>query len=88
MMELADDLLERTARLDPNDDRVLEDLLRIIIILRNRHVSENIDYLRFLFEEAQNAGEVWARQYGQSMQQHVLAKQRLDRALGRLTSHL
>jgi DNA primase len=85
MMELADSLLERTARLDPNEERVLEDLLRILFTLRKQHVGQSIDYLRFLFEEAQNTGDMSARQYSQTMQQHIRVKQRLDQALGRLT---
>ena len=92
MMELADDLLGRTAKtaalseLDSNENRILEDLLRNLLILRKRHVSQNIDYLRFLYEEAQDVGDIKAAQYGQSMQQYIQAKQRLDQALGKFTS--
>ncbi len=86
MMELADSLLSRTAKLDPNEERVLEDLLRNLLILRKRHISQSIDYLRFLYEQAQDAGDIKAVQYGQTMQQHIQVKQRLDQALGKLSS--
>ena len=86
MMELADDLLARTAKLDPNEDRVLEDLVRALLGLRKRSLGQSIEYLRYLFEEAQEKGDAKASQYWQSMQQHLQAKQRLDRALGRYSS--
>jgi DNA primase len=86
MMELADSLLARTSRLDPNEERVLEDLLRNLLTLRKRHVSQSIDYLRFLYEEAQDEGDIKAPQYGQSMQNHIQVKHRLDMALGKLTN--
>lgn len=87
MMEIADSLLARTTQLDPNEDRVLEDLLRNLIVLRNRKLSQDIDYLRFLFQEAQENGDIKATQYGQLMIKHIQAKQRLDRALGRFSGH-
>lgn len=83
MMDLADGMLARTSELDPNEDRVLEDLLRSILILRKRHINQDVDYLRFLFEEAQNSGDMKAIQYGKTMQEYTQVKQRLDRALGR-----
>jgi DNA primase len=86
MMELADSLLARTENLDPNEERVMADLLRNILILRKRHISQSIDYLRFLFEESQEAGDIKAPQLQQTMQQHLLVNQRLDRALGKFTS--
>ena len=39
MMELADGLLERTAELDPNEERVLEDLMRGLLDLRQRRLT-------------------------------------------------
>lgn len=83
MMELADGMLARTTELDPNEDRVLEDLLRSLLILRKRHINQDVDYLRFLFEEAQNSGDMKAIQYGKTMQEYTQVKQRLDRALGK-----
>jgi DNA primase len=86
MMEIADDLLARTSRLDPNQERLLEDLVRALLNLRKRSLGQSIDYLRYLFEEAQEKGDARASQYWHSMQQHLQAKQRLDRALGRFSS--
>ncbi|HEX9029237.1 MAG TPA: DNA primase [Anaerolineales bacterium] len=87
MMELAEGLLERTAKLDPSDDRVLEDLLRALVELRKRNLRQNIDYVRYLMEEAQQQGDIKASQYLQTMVQHNRVLERLDRALGKYTSH-
>jgi DNA primase len=85
MMELADGLLERTTRLDPNEERVREDILRGLLDLRQRRLRQDIDYLRFLIEESQDQGDMKAVQYMQALQQHTLMKQRLDRAVGKYT---
>lgn len=87
MMELADGLLARTERLDPNEDRVLEDLMRAILELRKRSLIQSNDYLRYLMEEAHQQGDWKASQYHQTMVQHNKMLDRLNRALGKYTSH-
>ncbi len=86
MMELADGLLARTDQLDPNDERVLEDLLRALVDLRQRQTHQNIDYLRILMVEAQEKGDMKASEYRQSMVQHTKDLQRLNRAREQYTS--
>jgi DNA primase len=86
MMELADALLERSARLDPNEERVLEDLMRGLLTLRQRNLHQSIDYMRFLMEEAQQQGDVKVTQYAQTMVQNSGMLRRLNQALGLYTS--
>jgi DNA primase len=86
MMELADGLLDRTTELDPNEDRVLEDLLRAIIDLRERSTRQGIEYLRFMMQEAQEQGDLKASQYQETMVQHTKVLQSLQRARGQYTS--
>ena len=86
MMELADDLLERTSELDPNEDRVLDDLMRGLLELRLRNLHQNIDYLRFMMEEAQEQGDAKATSYVQKMVQHTETLRRLNFALAQYTS--
>ncbi len=88
MMEVADALLERTGNLDPSDERVMDDLVRAVITIRQQAVRQNIEYLRYLMEEAQGQGDLMATQYQQTMVQHTQALQRLNRALGQYTSHV
>jgi DNA primase len=85
MMELADELLARTDTLDPNEDRVLEDLMRALLELRERSLHQSIDYLRYLMEESQEKGDLKATQYMEIMVQHTRGLQKLDRAIGQYT---
>jgi DNA primase len=88
MMEVADSLLAHTERLDPGDDRVLADVLRAILDLRQRAVRQSMEYLRFLMEDAQEQGDLKATQYRQTMVQHTLIMQRLNKAMGQYTSRV
>lgn len=86
MMEVADDLLARTEKLDPNEDRVLSDLLRSLLDLRARNLRQDIDHLRHLMEDAQLQGDLRVDQYQQSMLMHAAYLQRLDQARGYYTT--
>ena len=88
MMEVADGLLARTGNLDPSEDRVLDDLVRAILTMRDQAVRQSIEYLRYLMEEAQQQGDLKASQYQQTMVQHTLVLQRLNLALGQYTSRI
>jgi DNA primase len=85
LMELADDLLARTAHLDPNQERVLEDLMRGLLSLRQRRLRQEIEYLHFTMQEAQQAGDVKASTYSQTMAELTQSQQRLHRALAKFT---
>jgi DNA primase len=82
MMELADGLLERTTELDPNDERVMEDLMRGLLELRQRNLHQEIEHYQFLIKEAQEEGELQGTQYMQTMVQLIEVKRHLDRAIG------
>lgn len=86
MMEVADDLLARTAQLDPNQERVLEDLMRGLLDLRRRKLHQEIEYQRYLIEEAQEQGDLRATQYSQNMVQLAEVKRRIDQAIKKYTS--
>ncbi len=86
MMEVADELLARTDSLDPNEERVLGDLLRALLDLRGRILRQNIEHLRYLMETAQEQGDLKATQYQQTMVQHIQVLNRLNQAMGHYTS--
>jgi len=86
LMELADDILARSANLDPNDERVLADVMRALIDLRSRSVHESLEFLRYMMQDAQEQGDLKATQYQQTVVQHTLLKQRLHRALAHYTT--
>ena len=86
MMELADGMLERTQKLDPQKDRVLEDLVRGLLELRLRTLHQDIEYQRYLMEQAQLQGDMKASEHVHTMLQYAQAKKRIDQALARYTS--
>ena len=63
LMEIADNLLERTEKLDPKEDRVLEDVMRALLEIRRRQVTEVINQLRFQLDEAALAGDFRTKEY-------------------------
>lgn len=85
LMALADRLLAETEKLDPNEDRVLDDLVRTLLDLRRRSLHQHMDHIRFLMEEAQESGDFRATEYLQTMKHYIETRDRLDRALGRYT---
>jgi hypothetical protein len=86
MMELADDLLERTSSLNPNEQRVLEDLMRGLLDLRQRKLHQEIDFQKYLLEESQDQGDVKASQHMQYMVKLADAKRRIDHAMKKFTT--
>jgi DNA primase len=77
---LAADLLRLSEKLDSVDDRLLEDLFRGVLKIRHSVLSEGINQLRFLQEEAQQAGDLRAASYREMVQQQSLLLRRLDQA--------
>ncbi len=82
MMEVADDLLARTEKLDPNDERVLGDLLRALLDMRKSNLAQSLEFLRFAMEDSQQQGDLAIDQYQQSLARNMLLLQRLDQARG------
>jgi DNA primase len=80
LVGLAADLLRLSEKLDSVDDRLLEDLFRGVIKIRHSVLSEGINQLRFLQEEAQQAGDLRAASYREMVQQQSLLLRRLDQA--------
>ncbi len=88
LMELVDQLLVQTEELDPNEDKVLEDLVRTLLVLRQRRLHQQVDHLRYLMEEAQLIEDIRLPEYQKTMVQYITTRSRLDRALGFYTSQI
>ncbi|MDX1437214.1 MAG: DNA primase [Anaerolineales bacterium] len=80
LMEHADMILAETKDLTLSDSRVLRDLLRTILDLRRRHLSQSIDQLRYLMETSQEEGDSKVRQYQEVLAQHILTRSLIDQA--------
>jgi DNA primase len=81
LLERADELLVTSEEFDPNEERVFDDLLRSILLLRRRTLRKNNEQMRFLQESAQEEGDIKASEYQQVMLQNITTLQRLDKAL-------
>jgi DNA primase len=88
LMDLADQLLERTAKLDSNEEKVLEDLLRALVDLRRRRIRLYLNQVRYLLEEPQPADESLLDEYQQTVHNYSQMLKLLDQAYGRFTTHL
>ncbi|MEZ0397155.1 MAG: DNA primase [Anaerolineales bacterium] len=77
---LAQDLMERSRSLPPLEERLLEDMLRGVIKIRKAALSESLNQLRFLLEEAQQAGDLRAESYREMVQTHTRMLRTLDQA--------
>ncbi|OGN95142.1 MAG: DNA primase [Chloroflexi bacterium RBG_13_50_21] len=63
LMEIVDNLLERTDRLDPKEDRVLNDMMRALLEIRRRQVTEVMNQLHYQLDEATKGGELRTKEY-------------------------
>jgi DNA primase len=77
---LVDELVAKVGELDPLDDRLLEDLFRGVAKIRRTALTESINQLRFLQEEAQQSGDLRADSYREMVQQHSTLLRSLDQA--------
>jgi DNA primase len=87
MLDKADELLVRTEKLDPVEERVLEDLLRALLNLRMLNVRENLDYYRFALEENETREDrTQVKDFLNAVNQYTQVMRRLNQALGKFTS--
>jgi DNA primase len=80
LMEIVDNLLERTEKLDPSEDRVLEDVMRALLEIRRRQLNEAINMLRFQMDESAQAGDLRLREVEENMAQLTQTLRNLHQA--------
>lgn len=88
LMEIADGVLGLTEKIDPNEERVLEDMMRTLLELRKREVRQSIDQMHYVLEEAQEKGEQVDKEIHQEMTRNTQILRRVDQAMGRYTSRV
>ncbi len=87
IMPLVDQILAETAQVDPQENNVLEDILRALLALRSRGITQQLDHLRYLQETAQEQGDIQAREFSKAMTQYVTLLGRLHKAQSRYANH-
>jgi DNA primase len=86
LAELAQELLARPEKLDPLDERLIEELLARFIDLRRVDAQASVSELRFLQEEEQQHGGFNLKQYQEQAVQFTRLLQSLDQAKRKLSS--
>jgi DNA primase len=82
---LSHELLAQTEKLDPLDEKILEELLRGAIKLRRVTAGENLNQLRFLQEDAQQSGDLRTPSYQDLVLKHTRLLHDLDQAYRKMT---
>jgi DNA primase len=86
LMNPTDGILEQTQDYDPNGEEILKDILRTLINLREEHLGNQMDQLRFMQETAQENGDLRALEYQDTILQCAIIQGRLHKAKNRYTS--
>lgn len=87
LMEVADTLLLKSQKLDFSQERIFEDMIRSLLLLRRQSMNLQIEHTRFVMEEAQQSGDTRAIEYQREISQLTESRLRLDVALGHFTNH-
>lgn len=77
---LTSELLSQTEKLDPLDDRLLEDILGRFLDLRRTHAMTNVNQLRFMQEDEQQQGGENLKMYQEQAIQFTRLLRGLDQA--------
>ena len=83
---LSQDLLAQTERLEPVDDRLLEELVLRFLDLRRAHAMLNVNQLRYLQEDEQEQGGANIKVYQEQAIQFTRLLSSLDQAKRRISS--
>jgi len=86
LMDIAQELLERSRDLDPRADKVLEDLVRAFLSLRRWQVDNSNSHLRYLLETEQANGEYNNKHYQKIIIQNLQKRNKIDKAIKLFTS--
>ncbi|TES89357.1 MAG: hypothetical protein E3J88_06050, partial [Anaerolineales bacterium] len=82
LLEYADNILRQSKDLDPYEERVLNDLLRTILRLREYNLHQSNNQLRFLMQDAQEQGALLTEEYQKTINQNSLTLRNVQKALG------
>ena len=84
--EIVDELLVMTHDLNPNSEKVLEDLMRAFLNLRKWQIAKQNDHYRFLQERDHENGDYKAAEYNENISHYLQEKHKIDKAMKRYTS--
>lgn len=82
---LTTDLMAQTERVDPLNDKMLDDLLDRFLDLRRTHAMTNVNHLRFIQEDEQQQGGANLKPYIEQTGQYVRLISKIDQAKRKLS---
>ncbi|MCQ3938115.1 MAG: DNA primase [Chloroflexi bacterium] len=82
---LTNDLLAQTEKVDTLDDKLLDDLLGRFLDLRRTHAMTNVNHLRFIQEDEQQAGGANLKMYMEQTGRYIRLISAIDQAKRRLS---
>lgn len=85
LLGLSRDLLAQTEKLERVEEKLLEELLRSVIKMRRVTAGENLNQLRFLQEEAHQAGDLRAAPYTELVLRNTKLLRDLDQAYRKMS---
>jgi DNA primase len=81
LLETVAEALKQTERLDPIEDKVIDELFRGVVNMRRIIAEKNINQLRFMMEEEQQSGDLLVHTYQKAVQEQLRFRDHLDQAL-------
>ncbi|NOH00839.1 MAG: hypothetical protein HND47_02100 [Chloroflexi bacterium] len=82
---LTNDLLAQTEKVDTLDEKLLDDLLGRFLDLRRTHAMTNVNQLRFIQEDEQQAGGANLKVYMEQTGQYIRLISAIDQAKRKLS---
>ena len=87
LLEKAETILEKSEKINPKQEPVLEDMLRTILRMREVQLKESNIQIRFLLEDAQENNKNEITQYNYTIQQNSQKLLRIHKALASADTH-
>ncbi len=87
LMNPTDLILAETEAYEFTGDAVLDDLMRVLLLLRKQHISQQLDVIRYLQEAAQEQGDLITDEYQDTMFRYATLQSRVHQASNRYTHH-
>ncbi len=81
LVEQADMVLAETDNVNLNDERVLTELLRAILRIRETNIRQSINQIRFLMEDAQEQGKLRNKEYEKIVFDNNMTLLKINKAL-------
>ncbi len=81
LLEKAEQILEKSEKINPQQEHILGDVLRTVLRLREARLQSSNNQIRFLMEEAQESNSDEINLYNYTIQQNTLTLLRIHKAL-------